>query len=478
MALLLLACCYLYLQAAMKLFLDWSSYQNSGMGDAYADIPKNGGDFAKAVAVCIGSRQCEQGDKGVMCPSFKATGNPALSPGGRVKFLKAALNSSDEKALLDPELAEAMNLCVSCKGCKRECENEVDMALIKAEYLAQRRKSRELSLRHTLWAHLPKLLAWPLVRPLLALRNRHAWLARIGERLLGIAADSPLPVPSEYGSKEKPATGIAFDNRSTAPAREVVLFVDTFNRHFNSDVAEAATNLLNAAGYSVHIAGPDDNRTTALCCGRTYFANGMIDRARSEAARLLQALQPHIDAGRWVIGLEPSCILSLRDEYLQLGLGEAANKLAARVLLLEEFIAKEQTAKRWPLAFKAEGGRALVHGHCHQKAVGAMKAMRKVLKTVDGLDFELIESSCCGMAGHFGFEAEHYAASQAMAELALFPALRAEPHAAIIANGFSCQQQIANGGFGKPEHIAKILYAAAIRHGLYSNAGAAMQQQL
>jgi len=461
MAPILPVCCYLYQQTAMKHFLDWSGYRNAGMGDAYADIPKNGGDFAKAVAVCIGSRQCEQGDKGVMCPSFKVTGNPELSPGGRGKLLKAALNTADGKALFDPDLAEAMSLCVSCKGCKRECENEVDMALIKAEYLAQRHQAEGLSLRHTLLANLPKLLNWPLIRQLVIWRNRHAWLARIAERLLGIAAKAPLPVPSEYGSKEQPFAENAFSPEATASAQEVVLFVDTFNLHFNPDVAEAATRLLSIAGYTVRIAGLDDNQPTPLCCGRTYFANGMIDQARSEATRLLQALQPHIDAGRCIIGLEPSCILSLRDEYLKLGLGEKATKLAARVLLLEEFIAREQTAKRWPLAFKTDGERVLVHGHCHQKAVGAMKAMRKVLKTVDGLDFELIESSCCGMAGHFGLEAEHYADSQAMAELALFPALRAEPQAAIVANGFSCQQQINNGGFGKPQHIAQILYAAA-----------------
>jgi len=444
----------------MKLFLDWSGYQNAGMGDAYADIPKNGGDFAKAVAVCIGSRQCEQAGKGVMCPSFKVTGNPVLSPGGRVRLLKIALNTADENALFDAELAETMSLCISCKGCKRECENEVDMALIKAEYLAQRRQAGGLPLRHTVLAHLPKLLCWSLVRKLVIWRNRSGKLARLAERLLGIVAEVPLPVPAELGNKEKPVAKDVSYSEATAENREVVLFVDTFSLHFNPAVVEATINLLNAAGYSVRIAGENENGPTPLCCGRTYFANGMIEQARSEASRLLQALQPHIEAGRWIIGLEPSCILSLRDEYLKLGLGEKAAKLAERVLLLEEFIAREQTGKRWPLAFKTQGGRVLVHGHCHQKAVGAMKAMRKVLKTVEGLDFELIESSCCGMAGHFGLEAEHYAESQAMAELALFPALRAEPQAAIVANGFSCQQQINNGGFGKPKHIAEILYAA------------------
>ncbi|MGZ5028843.1 MAG: (Fe-S)-binding protein, partial [Methylobacter sp.] len=337
---------------------------------------------------------------------------------------------------------------------------EVDMALIKAEYLAQRRQTGGLPLRHTLLAYLPKLLCWPLVRTLVLWRNRYGWLAKAAELLLGIAAQVPLPVPVEHDGREKPVVESQSYTEATAADREVVLFVDTFNLHFNPGVAEAAVNLLNAAGYSVLIAGADEQHPAPLCCGRTYFSNGMIDRARSEAARLLQALQPHIEAGRWIVGLEPSCILSLRDEYLKLGLGEKANKLAERVLLLEEFIAREQTGKRWPLAFKTQGERVLVHGHCHQKAVGAMKAMRKVLKTVDGLDFELIESSCCGMAGHFGLEAEHYTDSLAMAELALFPALRAEPQAEIVANGFSCQQQINNGGFGKPKHIAEILYAA------------------
>ena len=447
----------------MKLFLDWSDYQNAGMGDAYADIPKNGGDFAKAVAVCISSGQCEQLNKGVMCPSFRVTGKSALSPGGRVRLMKAALNASDTQALFDPELAEAMTLCVSCKGCKRECENEVDMALIKAEYLAQRLQVEALPLRSKLFAQLPHLVTWPIFRPLVLWRNRSPWLARVSERYLKISAKVPLPVPAKKTGTSAQPKLTPSNTDAISDHKEVVLFIDTFNRHFNPDAATAALNLLEAAGYQVINASANDGKPTKpLCCGRTYFANGLLAEAKIEATRLIKALTPHLDAGRWIIGLEPSCILSLRDEYLKLGLGEVAERLAGRVLLLEEFIAREQTAKRWPLTFKVETGRALVHGHCHQKAVGAMKAMRKVLKTVDGLDFDLIESSCCGMAGHFGLEAEHYEISQAMAEQALFPALRTEPQAALIANGFSCQQQIANGGFGKPLHIAQILLAAVV----------------
>jgi len=436
----------------MKLFLDWSSYQNAGMGDAYADIPKNGGDFAKAVAVCINSRQCEQTGKGVMCPSYRVTGNPLLSPGGRVKLLKAALNTAEETKLFTPELSEAMNLCVSCKGCKRECENEVDMALIKAEYLAQQHDQQGLSLRHKLWANLPALLRLPVIGKLVSWRNQQPWLAKTAEKLFGIAALARLPEPIAATHSNPTLT------QPSQQGEEVVLFIDSFNRHFNPQVAEAAVSLLTTAGYRVHALGWPGEQ---LCCGRTYFNNGMITKAKQHAGQLLQSLQPHLTAGRWIIGLEPSCILSLRDEYLKLGLGDAAGKLAEKVLLLEEFIAKEQTAKRWPLAFNTDNRRLLVHGHCHQKAVGAMKAMRKVLKSVNGLDFELIESSCCGMAGHFGLEAEHYQHSQAMAELALFPALRAEPQAAVLANGFSCQLQINNGGFNRPLHLAELLLNAS-----------------
>ncbi|MGY6277022.1 (Fe-S)-binding protein [Methylomonas sp. MgM2] len=439
----------------MKLFLDWSAYENAGMGDAYADIPKQGADYAKAIAVCIGSKQCEQEGKGVMCPSYRISHQAALTPGGRVKLLKAALNAEDSRAFFNSELADAMDLCVSCKGCKRECENGVDMALIKAEYLTQRAKHWGVPLRQRIWAELPRLLRWPLVARLIRWRNRFAWAAKLSDAALGVSALRPLPEPAaqpfDAGAETKADSG----------AQSVVLFVDTFNFYFNPQAAQAARRLLQAAGYRVQVAGPSagDPSKRPLCCGRTYFSNGHIDRAKAEAKRMLAAMSAHIESGDPIVGLEPSCILSLRDEYLTLGLGEPAKKLAEKVLLLEEFIVKEQTAKRWTLPFHAlpEQKRVLLHGHCHQKAVGAIKSVRKLLKQVPDLDFELIESSCCGMAGNFGVESEHYQHSQAMAELALFPALRAEPDAVIVSNGFSCQQQIDNGGFGKPLHLAEVL---------------------
>lgn len=446
----------------MKLFLDWSSYQNAGTGDAYADIPKHGADFAKAVAVCIGSRQCEKDGKGVMCPSFRVSQNPGLSPGGRVKALKAALNAEDPNALFNPELAETMDLCVSCKGCKRECENEVDMALIKAEFLAQQVQRNGVSLRRRLWANLPKALRLPGLRQLIVWRNRSPWLARLGEAWLGISSNVTLPVPAEQAFQLPAQSDLSLS--SELADKQVVLLVDTFNYYFNPAAAEAAQTLLKRAGYQVHIAAPlvGDQENRPLCCGRTYFSNGLIEQARHEAQRTLSALQVYVEAGRTVVGLEPSCILSLRDEYLKLNLGEPARQLAQRVLLLEEFIVREQSANRWPLQFQAIPGvgSLLLHGHCHQKAVGAIKSVRKLLKQLPELKFELIESSCCGMAGNFGVEAEHYDQSQAMAELALFPALRAEPEALLVSNGFSCREKILGAGFAKPLHLAEVLCLA------------------
>ena len=450
----------------MKPLLDWSAYADAGMGDAYADIPAHGGDFAKAVAVCNNSRQCESASaKGVMCPSFRVTGDPALSTGGRVRLLKAALNADlVDAALDDPALARAMDLCVACKGCKRECENNVDMALIKSEYLAQRARRQGFGWRARLFADLPRWLHRhrAAARRLIRARNRHPWLARLTGRLLGIAAGMPLPEPAAAPFPTGASRTAAAASSATGDGRpELVLLVDTFARHFEPDIARSALRVLAAAGYRVQVAAPaatDSERDRPLCCGRTYLAQGMVEQAASEAGRLVDALLPQARAGRWIIGLEPSCLLGLRDDYLALGLGDAARAVAERCLLLEEFLGREVMAKRLTLpldAVAADG--VLVHGHCHQKAVGAMKPMRKVLKLIPELDFELLDAGCCGMAGTFGLEREHAGLSVQMAESALLPRLRTSPNATVIANGFSCRQQLRAHAGHRCRHLAQLL---------------------
>ena len=440
-----------------KHHLDWSSYETAGQGDAYAGIPATGGDFAKAVAVCISDKLCQRTPKGVMCPSFRATDDPAHSPGGRVVVLKAALNSElGDDPFAGQALADAMELCVGCKGCKRECANQVDMAAIKIEYQAQANERRGVSHRDRLVAGLPKWLRHRrLLRGLIRWRNDTPWLAKLGEFLFGISAKRQLPEPALVPYRA-PATSVA----PAATDRDVILFVDTFALHFEPEIAQAAHQVLAAAGYNVITlrAQPEDEPDSPLCCGRTYLSLGQVEEASHEARRLHSALRPALAAGIPVVGLEPSCILSLRDDHLKLGLGEEAVALAKQVYLLEEFIAREHDRKRFTLEFKPlPRGRTLVHGHCHQKAVGAMKSLRKVLRLIPEFEFEFIEASCCGMAGSFGLEAEHADISMQMAGIDLLPALRAAPDATILANGFSCRHQIREGADRQPVHVALLL---------------------
>lgn len=436
----------------MKHFLDWSKYQDAGMGDAYADIPKHGGNYAKAIAVCINSRQCETQNKLVMCPSYKVTGNENLSTGGRVRMLKAALGEDQyETALSQADLEEAMDLCVACKGCKRECENNVDMPLIKAEYLAQKGQKKGYSLRAKLLAHTPKYVsASGLFSNVIKLRNRNKLLARLMEKTVGISADVSLPEPQANSFQDRP-----FQEENDKP--EVVLFIDTFARHFEPTIVEAAQDILQTAGYRCSLVQAPKGEKP-LCCGRTYLAQGMIDQARVEAKRLCESLLDHVEAGRVVIGLEASCVLGLRDDAKALGLGELVEKVAAQTVLFEEFISKEIRAKRFDVEFEPQTGKkTLIHGHCHQKAVGAMKAMRRVLKLIPDHDFEIIESGCCGMAGSFGIEAEHVEIADKMAEAALMPRLREDPDARVVANGFSCRSQMRTKKEDRAQHLAIFL---------------------
>ena len=354
-------------------------------------------------------------------------------------------------------------------------------------YQAQANERRGVSHRDWLVAGLPKWLRHRrLLRGLIRWRNRTPWLAKLGEFTIGISAKRQLPEPALA-----PYTEIAAARASRVPRkarciegsevyrsmdgvdapnegsdRDVILFVDTFALHFEPEIAQAAHQVLTAAGYRVLTlqALPDDEPGRALCCGRTYLSLGQVEAARYEARRLQAALRPALAAGIPVVGLEPSCILSLRDDHLKLGLGADAVALSKQVYLLEEFIAREHDRKRFTLEFKPlTRGKTLVHGHCHQKAVGAMKSLRKVLRLIPEFEFEFIEASCCGMAGSFGLEAEHADISMQMAEIDLLPALRASPaDTTILANGFSCRHQIREGVDRKPVHVALLLLDALL----------------
>jgi Fe-S oxidoreductase len=351
-------------------------------------------------------------------------------------------------------MAETMALCVGCKACKRECPTGVDMARMKIEVAHWRAKTRGLSLRDRLVAWLPRYA--PTVSklaPLANLRNRSSVLRWLGERAVGLAAVRDLPHWSRAPFTEAPP--------AVGEGPEVALFADTFNTWFEPDNARAAHAVLTRAGYRVHVArAPDGGRP--LCCGRTFLSVGLVDEARAEATRTLAALTPLIERGMPVVGLEPSCLLTFRDEFKALLPGRETDRLAAAALLFEEFVVAERTAGRFELPFRAlDASSALVHGHCHQKAFGVAGAVAEVLRLVPGLDVETIEASCCGMAGAFGHEAEHYDTSMAIGELDLLPAVRAAgDDVLLVADGISCRQQIAHGAGRKAVHAAQVLARA------------------
>jgi Fe-S oxidoreductase len=242
--------------------------------------------------------------------------------------------------------------------------------------------------------------------------------------------------------------------------REVLLFVDTFNNYLEGENARAAKRVLEAAGYRVHLNVKKGERP--LCCGRTYLSSGQFDKARLEARRTLDHLMPHVRRGVAIVGLEPSCLLTLRDEFLQYGFGKEAEALSESAFLFEEFLVRARDAGELPLDLKpVDHPRAMLHGHCHQKAFDAVRPVEQVLSWIPGLEAETIASSCCGMAGSFGYEAEHYDASMKMAELSLLPAIReAADDAVLVADGTSCRHQIRDGSGREAIHVARLLERA------------------
>jgi Fe-S oxidoreductase len=291
--------------------------------------------------------------------------------------------------------------------------------------------------------------------PVLNLRDRIPALARLSERLARFSAKRRLPRWRKDTFKP-PAT------EGPAEGREVILFADTFNRTFDREILESAVKVLIAGGYHVRHAAPKDGATRPLCCGRTYLSTGMIDKARAEAERLLSALGDAAARGVPIIGLEPSCLLTLRDELPALCAGDPrAAAVEKSAMLFEEFLVAEAKAGRLALPLKPLGAKVLLHGHCHQKAFGLMGAVEGALRLVPELSLETVESSCCGMAGAFGYHADTIETSKAMAELSLLPAVRAaSPDTIVVADGTSCRHQIADGTARNAVHVAEVLARA------------------
>ena len=420
------------------------------------------GGFGGAVEMCNNNGTCRKMAGGTMCPSWRATQDEQHVTRGRANTLRLAISGQlGPDAFTSPEMKETLDLCVSCKGCKRDCPTGVDMARMKVEFLHHYHAKHGLPLKERLIAFLPRYA--PLaarLAPLMNLRDRNPLLAKLSESWLGFSARRSLPV---WRRPWREAGGPADPSAVRGDGRDIVLFGDTFNRYFERENLEAAERVLGAGGYRLHrVAARDGARP--LCCGRTFLSAGLVEEARTEARRTLDALAPFVAKGARIVGLEPSCLMSFRDEFAALLPKAEVEPLAKATLLIEELLAADMAAGRTTLPLGDQGGRiAHLHGHCHQKAFDAMGAVEKTLRAVPGLEVRPIESSCCGMSGAFGYGAETIDVSLAMGELALLPAVRkAGAGDLVVADGTSCRHQIHDGAQREAVHVVRVL-ASALR---------------
>ncbi len=423
------------------------------------------GGLAGAAEMCNNNGACRKADPGTMCPSYRVTGDEKHVTRGRANALRLALTGQlGPDAMRSPAMKDVFDLCIGCKACRRECPAGVDMARMKVEFLHHYRKKHPPSARDLALAHLPRLAArGARLAPLINIGGRSRLLRFAGQRLTGVTGKRALPRWSNKPFRDPPAL---------AEKPDVLLLVDTFSRYFEPEDARAALRVLEAGGYRVEVAGSaadsrfrafgGRSRSRPLCCGRTYLNAGLVEEARTEARRLLGALSDARVRNATIAGLEPSCLLTLRDEIPAMLPGAESEQIAERALLLEELLLRDEERVRPRLSLREpDTDSALIHGHCHQKAFGAFDATPRVLDWIPGLQTSVIQSGCCGMAGSFGYEAEHYDLSMKMAELDLLPAVRSAPRdALLVADGTSCRSQIAHGSGREAVHAAVVLAGA------------------
>ena len=415
----------------------------------HLDFSREGG-FDRAIEACNGMGRCKKTLEGTMCPSYQATMEEEHSTRGRANALRAALSGHlPAEELTSHRMYETLDLCLECKGCKRECPSNVDLAKIKYEFLAHYYERHGVPRRAKVFANIATLNRWGSLTPSLAnFFMRQGWVKKLAERALGVDSRRAFPAFAEQTFQSwfrgRPANGSARRGR-------VVLFDDCFLSYNYPQVGRAATEILEKAGFEVILAKKE-------CCGRPMLSKGLLEDARRVALQNVAALAPLAAQGVPIVGCEPSCLLTLRDEYGDLLRGPEVEQVASVSYLLEEFLGVLQDRGELDLKFSDGNKKLLVHGHCHQKAhIGTAPTLR-ALKMVPGWEVGEINSGCCGMAGSFGFEKEHYDLSETIANTRLVPAVNAaSPDTEIVITGVSCRQQIGHFSNRTPRHAVEVL---------------------
>ena len=418
--------------------LDWKSWHGAAGG------------LQGAVEMCNNNGACRKLVGGVMCPSFRITGDEKDSTRGRANTLRLAMSGQlGSDAMISDQMKESLKLCVSCKACKRECPTGVNMSSMKIEMNALRAEKYSLSLHDRLIGYLPNYASVVAKVPwLMNLRDRVPGLPFLSEKITGFSSRRRLPIwRSDYFKSSE----ISSEPKGKLP---VILFGDTFNRYFEPENLRSAVNVLKAAGYTPFAPIPKSNKNSEICCGKTHLSVGNVDLARVTATQLVETYLPYASVGIPIVGLEPSCLFTIKDEIPMLLQSDDADLVAKHVMTFEEIL----MANANEIRFKPRKAKALLHGHCHQKAFDAMGPVEQILSHVDGLEVEPIATSCCGMAGDFGYAADTFDYSIQMAELDLLPTVRkASDDTLIIADGTSCRSQIFDGSGRQAIHVARFL---------------------
>jgi len=430
-----------------KVLRYYPGYQNSCEPKATCFDFSGDGGFAGLVEMCNGDGNCRRMNTGLMCPSFRITRDEMHSTRGRANALRAALSGYlGDNGLLDEEIYKILDLCLMCKACKKECPSGVDMTKLKSEFLAYYYSRKGVPLRARLFGNIGTLIKMGSMVPGLTNYAYSTGIFKKALEFIGIDSRRTLPAAAQETFQ---AWFKKHPGPKNTPNGQVIFWDDCFTSYNTPEIGKAAVKLLEAAGFEVLIVAG------TRCCGRPLFSKGLLNDAKRNASHNIAVLAPYVNRGIPIVGVEPSCITCFRDEYLDVGEGEAARLIANNTFHMEEFLMRLSDQARLNLNFTApEGGtHILLHGQCYQKSTIGTELVLRMLRMLPGTTVDEIPSGCCGMAGSFGYEKEHYELSMQIGEEVLFPAVRsAEPTDIIAAAGTSCRSQISTGTGRKALH--------------------------